>query len=67
MAKSNKEEILQMRKDRIGEMVINKWGNKMTIISYLNTKNIIVQFDDGFQKKCNYGNFKKGIVNNPKQ
>ena len=50
----------------IGETNINKFGHEMTIINWINNKNIDVQFDDGiivYHRK--YNNFKKGIIRHP--
>lgn len=50
---------------RVGETTTNKNGSLMTIISYLNSNNIVVEFEDGYRKKTSYGNFKKGVLKNP--
>ena len=62
---ANKEGILQQKKERLGEMKINKWNEKMTIIEYNGVRNITIKFEDGTIKKCKYGNFKNGCVDNP--
>lgn len=55
-----------MRKiDRTGEINYNRYGSKMTIVEYNNKRNIVVEFDNGFKKKGDYGNFKKGKIKNP--
>ena len=51
--------------ERLGESRLNNFGSKMTIISYKNYENIVIQFEDGFIKKSNYGNFLKGTIRNP--
>lgn len=51
--------------NRIGETNFNKCGFKMTIINYINCDNIIVEFDNGFVTKCQYGQFKKGNIKSP--
>ncbi len=64
--KKASETILQSKKiNREGESNINRFGCKMTIIEYINEKNIIIIFDNGHIKKCTYGMFKDGDVRNP--
>lgn len=48
--------------NKLGEIIYNKHGSKMTIIKYANSKNILVQFDNGYIVKSDYGNFKKGNI-----
>ena len=50
--------------ERIGEVNINSYGHKMTIISYRSERDIEVVFEDGYIKKCSYGRFKSGNVKN---
>lgn len=55
-----------MRKiDRTGEISYDKFGNKMTIIEYINANSIIVEFENGYKAKCRYEQFKNGNLNNP--
>ena len=56
-----------MKKDRTGETNINNQGCPMTIIEYIDYKNIIVEFDDEYKTKVKsqYCNFKSGSVKNP--
>ena len=51
--------------DRIGEISYNKYNNKMTIVEYKNSKNIIVEFSNKYKTHTNYIAFKKGDVRNP--
>lgn len=51
--------------ERIGEENINIHGEKMHIVEYNNSTDIIVEFEDGTQVKTQYGNFKRGITGNP--
>lgn len=52
-------------KNRIGESNTNKWNERATIIEYENNKNIIIEFDNGYKKKGQYYNFKKGSFKSP--
>lgn len=51
-----------LRNQRIGEVRTNIRGEKMTIIEYTNTHNIIVEFANGIQVRTRYYEFKKGRV-----
>jgi hypothetical protein len=51
-----------LRNQRIGEVKTNIRGEKMTIIEYTNTHNIIVEFENGIQVRTRYYEFKKGRV-----
>ena len=51
---------------RIGEEVLATCGMKMKIISYLNSSNIDIEFEDGtIVRNKTYKNFKKGLIKNP--
>ena len=51
---------------RLGETKMMKCGMKATIIEYINSINITVQFEDGIIIKNKvYSNFKKGEIANP--
>jgi hypothetical protein len=52
------------KQERIGETVVNKCGYKMKIIDYINSANVIVEFENGYVAKCTYFDFKKGGVRN---
>lgn len=49
----------------IGEVRINAYGSKITIIYYKNNRDITVEFDNGYIKQCRYGHFKSGKVKSP--
>lgn len=52
---------------RIGEVSYTKYGTKATIIKYINSKKVLIQFDDKF-KYCYwviYKDFKEGRIKNP--
>lgn len=52
--------------DRVGEVNINNQGLKMTIIEYINSKDISVQFEDGIiVKHKRYELFKDGKIKHP--
>ena len=53
--------------NRIGEINYNSYGTPMKIIEYKNSTNIIVEFQDEYKykRKCEYGQFKKGQLQNP--
>lgn len=51
--------------DRIGVYGKNKYGSLMKVIKYIDNKNIIVQFDDGYTVPTNWDAFVKGKVRNP--
>ena len=51
---------------RIGETNIARNGQKMEIIKYIDTRHIIVRFEDGTEVEATYGCFKKGTVRNPR-
>lgn len=52
-------------KNRVGEIGYNKSGSKMKIIEYINSNNIVVEFENGYKVKNSLGNFKKGLIKNP--
>lgn len=67
MAIISKEEINKQRADRVGERGVNNQGCSMIIKEYINSKNIIVQFQDKYKAEIHttYSAFKKGNVRNP--
>lgn len=50
---------------KINEITYNNYGSKIKIIKCLNSKDIIVEFENGYTAKCDYGNFKRGNVKSP--
>lgn len=53
-------------KSRLYESKINIDGDKMTIIEYIDSKNITVIFEDEtIKKQCSYNNFLNGKIRNP--
>ena len=55
-----------MQKKYIGITNKNNQGYTMTIVDYINTKDVIVEFDDKrkTRRHCRIDHFKKGIVKN---
>jgi hypothetical protein len=64
MNQSLKERENQQMK-RLGETNINNYGNKMTIIKYTGSNNIIVKFENGHITKTTYSLFLKGAIKSP--
>lgn len=50
---------------RVGETRTNSYGSKITIIEYIDNRNVIVQFDNGYISKTNWDHFKKGSIRSP--
>lgn len=50
---------------RIGESKINQWNSKMTIVEYIDNKNITVEFEGGVKVSSAYAEFRKGNIRNP--
>lgn len=48
--------------NRVGEQKKNNYGSLMTIVEYKNSKDITVEFEDGYRVKAQYGQFKKGNI-----
>lgn len=51
--------------DRTGEINYNIYNNQMIILKYINARNIIVVFENGYKVKSNYLSFKKGSIKSP--
>jgi hypothetical protein len=51
--------------NRIGEIGYNSYGSKMEIIEYVNNRNIVVRFDNGYETKSRYDTFLKGEIKSP--
>jgi len=50
---------------RIGEVRSNSYGSKITVIDYINSNNVHVQFDNGYKDVVIWCNFDKGRVKSP--
>lgn len=56
----------QHKDDRLGETAINKYGQRMTIIAYRDSRDIDVKFDDNsIARNQRYGHFKDGTLMSP--
>lgn len=51
--------------NRVGETKYNKWNNKMTIIRYNNSNDMVVEFENGYKTSTQYNYFKKGNIKSP--
>ena len=51
--------------DKTGEVMINNFGSQVKIIKYINNKNIVVEFNNGYICKSNYSNFTKKHIKSP--
>jgi len=50
---------------RIGETRFNSFGSKITVIDYINSSNVYVQFDNGYITKTLWNHFNKGNIKSP--
>lgn len=50
---------------RLGVTSTNKDNRKMKIAEYINSNNVVVEFEDGVRRKTSYKAFKDGIVKHP--
>lgn len=57
--------IEDQKQERLGEINYNFYGNRMQIIKYNNTSNMVVGFDDGYTIKADYKEFKNGCIKYP--
>ena len=51
-----------LKNERLNEIRTNIRGERMQIVEYKNTHNIVVMFDDGTKVKTRYYEFKRGRV-----
>lgn len=58
----NKPRKYCVTESKFGETILHQLGISMKIIEYINTDNITVQFDSGYQRHCSYSNFKRGKI-----
>lgn len=59
------EDRSSLKNRRVGETTENIYGQKVIIIEYINARNVIAQFEDGYKVKTNYQLFNKGYIKNP--
>ena len=60
---SRKDFLEKQAKERLGEVITNKYGEKITIIEYKNSNNVFVEFDNGYKKIINYRSFTRTLSN----
>ena len=63
----NKETKEKNRQERIGEESTTKYGTKAIIVDYINTKHVVVEFQDKYRYRytTSYTNFKNHQLTNP--
>lgn len=56
-----------LRQERCGEVSCTKYGTKATLIEYINSRKVLVEFDDEYKYTyyASYTNFKDGKLTNP--
>ena len=62
---TNNEIVEQNKKKYIGKSKYNNQGVKMTIVDYINTRNIVVKFEDGTTRRTSLGLYNRGSVKKP--
>ena len=67
MTEDKKDKLSKYKEKYIGMQNKNNQGYTMTIVDYINSDDIIVEFDDErkTRKHCKAGDFKRGKVKNP--
>jgi len=55
----------KIKDNRVGEISLNTYKSKMTIIKYSGRNNVLVKFDNGYEIETRYSRFKSGEVENP--
>lgn len=51
--------------ERIGKTKINNFGNKATVIDYIDSRNVYIEFENGYKSKCIWCAFVKGSFISP--
>lgn len=54
-----------IKKDRVGELFKVSNGENVIIVEYINAKDVVVEFKDGYKTKCTIGCLREGYVRNP--
>lgn len=64
---TNNEKLNKAKIERIGEVRFNRYGTPMKIIDYINSKDVVVEFQDEhhYKKHTDYAGFKNGKTDNP--
>lgn len=67
MRKITKNIIIELKNQRIGQTNISNQGFLMTIIDYIGNGRVVIEFNDRYKthKIDEYGDFKKGCIQNP--
>ena len=50
---------------RIGEARSNSFGSKITVINYINSNNVHIEFDNGYKDVVTWNNFNRGAIKSP--
>lgn len=50
---------------RIGEIRYNSYGSKATVVDYINSNNVHIQFDNGYKDVVIWNNFNNGSIKSP--
>lgn len=55
------------RNDRVGEVAYSSEGYQMTILEYVNSNDILIEFSDEYHAtvRTSYGHFRSGLIKNP--
>jgi len=51
--------------DRIGEIRYNNFGSKITVINYVNSDNVYIEYDNGYKTITTWSNFNSGNIRSP--
>lgn len=63
--KASKTIIENNKKEKEYEENVNTQGEKMKVLKYIDTYNVIIQFENGYIRNSSYWGFKRGLVRNP--
>jgi hypothetical protein len=64
---TNQERLQECKQKYEGQVKLNKFGTPMKLLEYINSDNVIVEFQDEYKAKVKvqYGSFKNGKTRNP--
>lgn len=62
-----RQDLINNRVNKLGEINYNSCGDKMEIIKYIDTLNVIIKFENDYKTKVTYYQFKNGQIKNPYQ
>lgn len=64
--KERRKSYKRIAESRLGETRCNNLNNTMTIVEYISSNDITVQFKDGYiARHVQYSNFKRGQIRSP--